>query len=89
MEGRDRRVALRALTLLDRHLNYPRTIKLTQALGMDDATLLNIGAINWHATARVTDGAPRLEAQIARASHQRDTDLQSVNKKVQYVYKHF
>ena len=46
MERRDRRVALKALTLLDRHLNYSRAIKLTQALGMDDATLLHIGAIN-------------------------------------------
>ena len=46
VEGRDRRVALRALTLLDRHLSYPRTIKLTQALGMEDAALLHLDAIN-------------------------------------------
>lgn len=65
MEGRDRCVALRALTLLDRHLSYPRTIKLTQALGMEAATLLHLDAINWRATARVTDGAPRLKSLIA------------------------
>lgn len=70
MEGRDRRVTLKALTLLDHHRNYARTIKLTQALGMKDTALPHIDAINWRATARVTDGAPRLVALIARASQQ-------------------
>lgn len=58
VEGRDRRAALKALTLLERHLNDPRTIKLTQALGTPDSALLHLDAINWCATARAALAVP-------------------------------
>ncbi len=53
-ESSDRGAALKALRLLERHLNDPRTIKLTQALGTADAALLHLDAINWCASARAS-----------------------------------
>jgi hypothetical protein len=54
VEGRDRRAALEALTLPERHLNDPRTIQMTRALGTEDAALLHLDAIKWRATTRAS-----------------------------------
>jgi len=58
VEGGDRRAALEALSLLERHLNDPRTIQMTRALGTEYAALLHLEAINWCATARASLTTP-------------------------------
>ncbi len=58
VEGRDRRAALEALSLLERHLNNPRTIQMTRALGTEYAALLHVDAINWCAPARASLTTP-------------------------------
>jgi hypothetical protein len=58
VEGRDRRAALEALKLLERHLNDPRIIQATSTLGTEDAAPLHLDAIKWRATTRASLTTP-------------------------------